>query len=105
MSGKRPKREVENAEYLAMVRRILRAMGSRVGDGDLDTLAEMLALREELDERIAETVRSLHGEKWQYSWAQIGRAVGITRQAAQQRWGRDTRQGGRTTGGQPAHLR
>ena len=37
-----------------------------------------------------------------YSWADIGEALGMTRQSAQGRFGGE---GARQPGGQPAHLR
>jgi len=45
----------------------------------------MLGLTEEIDTAIAEAVKALrtHG----YSWAEIGARLGVTRQAARQRWG------------------
>ena len=83
LTPKRPRRQVENDEYAAFGRRILRAYGRRVGDGDVEALALMLGLAEEIDTAIAEAVKGLraHG----YSWAEISSRLGITRQAAQQR--------------------
>jgi hypothetical protein len=45
----------------------------------------MLSLAEEIDTAIAEAVKGLRAGG--YSWAEIGSRLGITRQAAQQRWG------------------
>jgi hypothetical protein len=45
----------------------------------------MLGLAEEIDTAIAEAVTSLR--PYGYSRAEIGSRLGITRQAAQQRWG------------------
>lgn len=86
-AGLTPKRRrrVENDEYSAFVRRILRAYSRRVGDGDVEALALMLGLAEEIDTAIAEAVKGLRA--CGYSWAEIGSRLGITRQAAQQRWG------------------
>jgi len=80
---KRPRRRVENAEYAAFVRRILRAYGRRVRDGDVEALALMLNLAEEIDTAIAESVKGLRA--YGYSWAEIGSRLGIARQAAQHR--------------------
>jgi hypothetical protein len=85
LTPKRPQRQVENDEYSAFVRRILRAYARRVGDGDVEALALMLGLAEEIDTAIAEAVKGLRS--CGYSWAEIGARLGITRQAAQQRWG------------------
>ena len=45
----------------------------------------MLGLAEEIDTAVAEAVKGLRA--CGYSWAEIGARLGITRQAAQQRWG------------------
>jgi len=84
LTPKRPRRKVENDEYSAFVRRILRAYARRVGNGDVEALAIMLGLAEEIDTAIAEAVKGMraHG----YSWAEIGARLGISRQAAQQCW-------------------
>jgi hypothetical protein len=89
LTPKRSRRQVENDEYSAFVRRILRAYARRVGDGDVEALALMLGLAEEIDAAIAEAVKGLHA--YGYSWAEIGSRLGITRQAAQQRWGTRTK--------------
>jgi hypothetical protein len=85
LTPNRPRRRVENDEYSAFVRRILRAYSRRVGGGDIEALALMLDLAEEIDSAIAEAVKGLR--TCGYSWAKIGSRLGITRQAAQQRWG------------------
>jgi hypothetical protein len=85
LTQERSRRRVENDEYSAFVRRILRAYSRRVGDGDVEALAPMLGLAEEIDTAIAEAVKSLRA--CGYSWAEIGSRLGISRQAAQQRWG------------------
>ncbi|MEB0001617.1 hypothetical protein QN357_01530 [Cryobacterium sp. RTC2.1] len=78
---------VETTEYLAMLGRMIRAGGRRVADADEFELAALLRLRVELDSAIQTAVlgqRSSLGR----SWAWVGDALGITRQAAQQRYGR-----------------
>jgi biotin operon repressor len=85
LTPKRLRRQVENDEYAAFVRRILRAYSRRVGNGDVEALALMLGLAEEIDAAIAEAVKGLR--TCGYSWAEIGSRLGISRQAAQQRWG------------------
>jgi hypothetical protein len=82
LTPRRRRRQVENA---AFVRRILRAYSRRVGNGDVEALTLMLGLAEEIDTAIAEAVKGLRA--CGYSWAEIGSRLGITRQAAQQRWG------------------
>ena len=85
LTPRRLRRQVENDEYSAFIRRILRAYRRRVGDGDIEALALMPGLAEEIDTAIAETVKGLR--VYGYSWAKIGSQLGITRQATQQRWG------------------
>ena len=85
LTPKRPRRQVENDEYSAFVRRILRAYARRVGGGGVEALALILGLADEIDAAIAEAVKGLRERG--YSWAEIGSRLGVTRQAAQQRWG------------------
>ena len=85
MTPKRPRRLVENDEYAAFVRRVLRACSRRVGDGDVEALGLLVGLAEEIDAAMTEAVKGLRGHG--YSWAEIGTRLGISRQAAQQRWG------------------
>jgi hypothetical protein len=81
----RRRRTVENDDYQAFIRRILRAYSRRIADGDVEALALMTGLADELDTAIAEAVKGLRTRG--YSWAEISSRLGITRQAAQQRWG------------------
>ena len=76
---------VENDEYAAFARRVLRAYARRVADGDVEALTLMLGLSADIDTAIAQAVTGL--KESGYSWAEIGSRLGITRQAAQQRWG------------------
>jgi hypothetical protein len=62
-----------------------RTYSRRVGDGDVEALALMLGLAEDIDAAIAVAVKGLRERG--YSWAEIGSRLGITRQAAHQRWG------------------
>ena len=85
LTSKRRSRLVENDEFAAFTRRILRAYGRRVAAGDVEALTLMLGLSAEIDEAVTQAVTGLRG--FGYSWAEIGDRLGITRQAAQQRWG------------------
>ena len=79
---------VENDEYAAFLRRIIRAYSRRVATGDIDALTEMAAVPADFDTAIRDAITRLragHG----YSWAEIAVRLGITRQGAQQRWGGD----------------
>jgi hypothetical protein len=87
LTPKRRDRVVENPEFAAFARRILRAAARRVADGDVEGLAGLVALRSEVDAAIAEAIGGLRSPQWSYSWADIARVLGTTRQAAQQRYG------------------
>lgn len=72
-----------------MMKRMIAAHGRRVADGDVEDLAELLDLQAALDAAIAHAVqgqREDHGR----SWADIARAAGTSRQAAQKRWAQPT---------------
>lgn len=84
---RRAKGTVETADYVAMTRRILRALGRRVGQVDLAELPALAGLAAELDGVLGDAARRLHDDCG-YSWAEIGRELGVSRQAAQQRFGR-----------------
>jgi hypothetical protein len=86
LTPNRAGRVVENDEYAAFARRVLRAYTRRVADGDVEALILMFGLAAEIDTAITEAVKGLR--TFGYSWAEIGSRLGITRQAAQQRWGR-----------------
>jgi hypothetical protein len=91
--------------YAGFARRIVRAFGKRIGAGDVAALPELVALRDEIDEAIVKAVEELRAEPWSYSWQQIADVLGITRQAAQQKYGPKTAKGARQVGGQPGNLR
>ena len=77
-------RVVENAEFTSFGRRVLRAAGRRVAAGDVDALPALAALSAELDAAIAAAVSGLRQAG--YSWGDIAARLGVTRQAAHQRW-------------------
>jgi hypothetical protein len=85
LTPKRVRGVVENDQYAAFTRRILRAYARRIATGDVDALTHLTALADEIDTAIANAVAGLRA--FGYSWAEIGIRLGITRQAAQQRWG------------------
>ena len=76
---------VDNDDYAAFARRVIAAYARRVAIGDVEALATMTALSADLDAAITQAVVGLrqHG----YSWAEIALRLGITKQAAHQRWG------------------
>jgi hypothetical protein len=86
LTPNRRRRPVENDEYAAFVRRVIRGHARRVAAGDVDALADMTGLSAELDDAITQAVTGLRNIG--YSWAEIAARLDVTRQAAQQRWGR-----------------
>ena len=88
LTPNRQRRVVENDEYAAFLRRVLRAYSRRVAAGDIEAITVMAATATQLDTAIRDAITGLRAIG--YSWADIGLRLGITRQAAQQRWG-DTR--------------
>ncbi len=76
----------ENDKYGKFVRRIMRAYGKRVADLDIEGLKGLVDLRTELDAQIKESAQTLQAQG--YSWAEIGRVLGVSKQAAQQRFGK-----------------
>jgi hypothetical protein len=85
LTAKRRWRVVENDEYAAFVRRVLRAYSRRVASGDIEAITEMAAIAAEMDTAIRDAITGLRA--CGYSWADIAMRLGITRQGAQQRWG------------------
>jgi hypothetical protein len=84
---------VENDDYAAFTRRVVAAHGRRIAaNGDVDALAQLVNLGDDIETAIQAAVTGLRG--YGYSWAEIALRLGITRQAAQQRWGTTASDGG-----------
>lgn len=77
---------VETPAYAQMLTRMVRAYGRRVADADPEDLARMVALRGEVDRAIDTAVMGLRDR---HSWTDIAAPLGISRQAARQKWGID----------------
>lgn len=75
---------VENSDYAAFARRVLRAYGRRVAAGDIEALTHLAALSSDVDAAIRDAISGLRA--FGYSWADIATRLGVTKQAAQQRW-------------------
>lgn len=85
--AKRPRADrpvVENAEYIAFSTRILAAMGRRAAV-DIDSLTELAKLATEVDAQLNRAVLACRDE---YSLAEIGARLGVTKQAVAQRLNR-----------------
>ena len=83
--ARRRREPVETSEFAAFTLRVIRAHSRRVGEGDIDSLSDLLAMSRELDSSIATAVRALH--EFGYSWTEIADRLGTSRQNARQRWG------------------
>jgi hypothetical protein len=75
---------VEKRDYAAFSRRVIRAAARRIAAGDVDELTHLFSLERELQRAIHIAVNGLRAQG--YSWADIALRIGITRQAAHQRW-------------------
>jgi len=77
--------------------RLTAAMIRKAGQDDPEALAQVIAILDTVPDQLRQAVDQLRCDKLQpgggavpgYSWAAIGRALGVTRSAAQQRFGRD----------------
>jgi hypothetical protein len=83
-----PATQIEASEFARAVRRMVAALGRRAEHGDLEALREVDLLRRHVFNVSRQAAGRLH-EDHGYSWYEIGRACGISRQAAEQRWGRE----------------
>jgi hypothetical protein len=88
----RRRKSREALELASFLRRMARALVRRAGEGDLDALTALVQSRDALDTAIGDAARALHYDfRDPYSWGDIARELGITRQAAQQRFGKGDR--------------
>lgn len=85
LTPRRRRDVVENDQYAAFVARIVRAYARRVAAGDVEALADLVRLSCDVDTAIGQAVIGLRD--FGYSWSEIAARLGVTRQAAQQRWG------------------
>lgn len=77
---------VETPEYAAMLERMIKAYGRRVGDGDPVDLTRMAEVVEALEAATRVAVEGLRAAG--FSWREVGESLGMSKQAAQQRFGR-----------------
>jgi hypothetical protein len=84
-------RYVETAEYIAAARRFLEAARRRVGDGmDIENLRALDDLARYAGTLVYDSANTLHDGTPAapgHSWAEIGRALGVTGQTAWRRFG------------------
>lgn len=86
MASKRGKRYRETNEYAAMMVRLTKAFRRRVGDGDAANLPLLAEFASQAADALTEAVADNYVHH-AYSWTDIGRELGISRQAARQRFG------------------
>src|SRR5919202_5417278 len=92
-SRKRARRQVENPEFDAFVRRILRAYARRVAAGDVEALRSLALLSSEVDAVTRLAIAGLRTSPYSYSWSEIADRLGVSKQAAQMRYGDKTDRG------------
>ena len=82
---RRPARKKSDAEFAGFVRRTIRAHAARVAAGEIEHLASLAAARDAVEEGLR---LAIAGQRQQgKSWTKIGDVLGISKQAAQQRYG------------------
>jgi hypothetical protein len=77
----------DNEKFCDAAERMILAMGRRVAGGDVEGLRALAQLREAVNRATKDAVTKLRAD-WDYSWADVARPLGITRQSAQERFGR-----------------
>jgi hypothetical protein len=70
-----------------MMARMLAALVRRATAGDLFALEALAQIRAGVAYSIAAAARGAHDGPAHYSWTEVGRELGITRQAARQLYG------------------
>lgn len=80
---RRAGRVVETPEMAAGAVRVVRALGKRAAD-DVDALPELAKLQTVVREELARAAAGAVAAGW--SWADVGRVLGITRQVAHKRF-------------------
>ena len=78
--------QTEADKFGGFVRRVVRAYGRRVADMDIEALAGLAELQRDLEAVQVAAIAGLLASG--YSWADIGRQLGMTRQGAQQWYAR-----------------
>jgi len=77
---------IGNDQFVSFSRRIVAAAGKRASE-DIEMLRDLVGLQEHIDRAIADAVTTLRADH-DYSWSDVGRVLGCSKQAAQQRYGK-----------------
>lgn len=91
-AGVVPQQRYEAPEIGAMLRRMARAMVRRAAEGDLEAVSVLAEVHTAIGEAIADGARAAHARG--YSWTEVGAELGISRQAARQRFATDDERAG-----------
>lgn len=88
---RRSRRERPEAPELGQAsRRFARALAVRCEEGDTEGLEQLVEVERAVDEAIEVGARALHAVG--YSWTEVGGVLGVSRQAARQRFGTSPRE-------------
>ena len=91
-ANRRTGRYTDDPEFAAGTARMIRQLGERAGATDASVLKSLIDLHDVIDEAVRNAARELNADKpglKGLSWQAIGDELGMTRQAAWQKWGRD----------------
>jgi hypothetical protein len=77
-------KEVENESYAKFCERVVKSLGDRVGEGDVEHLRYIRRLREVAQEAEGRAISGLLAQG--YSYAEVGAGLGISRQAVHKAW-------------------
>jgi hypothetical protein len=89
---RRRKRDHESPDLVAMLNRVAKALVRRAAEGDLEAVSALRQAERTMGSALIEAAQAAHSEPNAYSWTEIGRELGMTRQAAQQRFGSEDEQ-------------
>lgn len=86
--------EARPADVLAAIREQIDATLAAIDEADLDVL-DRLGILQDLVERASTARTDTVGEAWEdgRSWGEIGVTLGVSRQAAQKRYGASVKEG------------
>lgn len=76
---------MENAEYAKMMSKMIKAFGRRAANGNPNDLALLVIAQEELTRATQLAVNGLIAQG--FSWSEIAKPLGCTRQNAWKKWG------------------
>ena len=86
-AGRRQERKTTTSDYIAMTGRMVARLPERVAR-DFDDLTELAAIAKAADAALHAAVTGIRARDDKVSWTMIGDLLGLTRQGAQQRFGK-----------------